>query len=426
MKVSVETPSETTRSLKIEVPSERLEEYVEKESARVRQRVQMPGFRKGKAPLNLVMTQYGKQIEATAIENAIQENYNKAINDNNLNPIGPANIMDMSFEPGKSLAFTAHIEVEPDFTIGKLKGIRVEKEEPEVTDDMVENALKRVQLQFGTVSEKSEPAGLGDVLLIDIEEVDPATGVALIGKTYPDKTIRLGEQVFGPGFDEQLIGINPNEKRRVMQQIDQQVIATPQSKQQQGPLEIHYLVTAKKINAVSLPEIDDTLAENLKYKNVDELREGIKKDLSVQLNNAARDKFRTAIEREVVRIVNPPVPRAMIDRYLDNLIENFQKISLGEKDTGKLKEENKDLAAQKIQWYLIRQKLVVQEQFTVSDQEIDDFIEKLAEENKIDAKRAKSEYRSGEKREDLKSVLLDDKIFGFLEEKADVKAVKAR
>ncbi len=426
MKVSVESPSETSKSLKIEVSAEKIDVFIDKELNRVRKKVQLPGFRKGKAPREIVSAQYGQQIQAAAIENAIQENYSQVVNDENLNPVGPANIADMSYEPGKPLKFTAQIEIEPEFTIGKLKGMRVEKEEPDVTPEIIENALKQIQLRFGTVRTKEGAAESGDRLLVDIEEIDPATGVALIGKSYPGKSLRIGDQVYGPEFDEQLTGIKQGDKRRIVQQAEQYVLTAPQDRHQHNQPETHFLVTAKKIEAVDLPEINDALAQEMKFETVDVLRENVKIDLAAQLNNAARERLKNALEKEVVRIVDPPVPQAMVERYLDNLIENLMKMSDTSQDTEKLRAEGKDLARQKVRWYLIRQKLMGEENISVSDGEIDEYIDTYAKNNNLENKRVHAEYRSGKKRDDLKSALLDDKIYDFLENKADVRTVPGR
>lgn len=423
MKVTVSSTSDTTRELKIEVPADQIDVEIEKETKNVRKKIQLHGFRKGKAPLAMIRAQYGKQIEATAIEHVINDNYKEAIDSEKLIPFGQANISDMKYEPGKPLEFTAVIEIKPDFTIGSLEGMRVEREEQEVTDEMLEETLKKIQLRFGTVRKKHEAAEMGDILLIDIEEVDPATGIPLIGKQYPDQKLRLGEENLGPGFDEQLVGLKAGDSKRVVYQMEHYFIADP-TQQKNQPAETHHLVKVKEVNALELPEIKDELANEMDYENVEALREGVKVNLHAQIQDDVRNKLREALEFEAVRIINPPVLRSMVENYLDHLEKNVKKMSNKPVDSRTLRDENKEAARKKVQWFLIREKLIEQEGFEITDQEVDDYLQEYAKENNMDVKRLKIEYRSGEKRTRIIYNMLDNKIFDYLEGKAEVTTFK--
>lgn len=423
MKVTVSSPTETTRELSIEVSPDLVEKAIEKETGRVRKHVQLPGFRKGKAPRGMIISQYSQQIQATAIETAINDNYRIAIDEEKLYPIGPADISNMEYEPGQTLKFVAKIEIEPEFELGNLKGMRVEKEEPEVKPEMVEETLKKIQYRYGTVSIKEELAENGDQLLIDIEEIDPATGVSLIGKTYPDQTLLLGANIYGKEFDDQLIGVQKDDEKRIVQHMEQYIIQNPGQQQNQSPLETHYKVKVKKVESVRLPEVNDELAKELKFEDLNGMKEGIKTDLLNQLQSSATEKLRASLEREVVRIVNPPVPNSMVERFLDVLEENFKKQSNAPQNTGKIRDEGIEIARQKVQWFLIKQKLITQEKIEVTDTDIDDYLKKYSEERSADIKRLKIEYKSGKKRDDLRTSLIDNKIYEFLESKAEVSSI---
>lgn len=423
MKVTVSSPTETTRELSIEVSPDLVEKAIEKETDRVRKRVQLPGFRKGKAPRGMIISQYSQQIRATAIETAINDNYRIAVDEEKLYPIGTADISDMEYEPGQTLKFVAKIEIEPEFELGGLKGMRVEKEVPEVRPEMVEETLKKVQHRYGTVRNKKGPAENGDQLLIDIEEIDPATGVSLIGKTYSDQSLLLGTNIYGKEFDDQLIGVQKDDEKRIIQHIEQYIIQNPGQQQNQSPLETHYKVKVKKVESVHLPDLNDELAKELKFEDLNGMKERIKVDILNQLQSSATEKLRVSLEREVVRIVNPPVPNSMVERYLDVLEENFKKQSNAQQDTGKIRDEGKEIARQKVQWFLIKQKLIIQEKIEVADTDIDDYLKKYSEEHSADIKRLKIEYKSGKKRDDLRTLLLDNKIYELLESKAEVRSI---
>ena len=426
VKVTVSSPSETIRTLKIEVPADRIEVEIEKETENVRKNVQLPGFRKGKAPLDMVRAQYRKKIEATAVENVIDENFKEAIGSEKLNPFGQAGISNVKYEPGKPLEFTAVIEVKPEFSISGLEGIRVEREEQEVTNEMIEETLQKIQMRFGTVRKKNEAAEIGDQLLIDIEEVDASTRVPLIGKQYPDLKVRLGEKIRGEDFEKQLIGAKAGDTILVTEKLNQYFITDPKQQVQQNPTEAHHMVKVKEVNILELPEIDDELANEMGYENVETLREGVRASLIAHLEDSAKEKLRDALERETVRIINPPALQSMVERYLDYLEENVKKRSNKPVNSRVLREENKEAVTEKVQWYLIREKLIEQEGFEITGREIDEYLEQYAKENNMDPKRVKIENRSEEKRSLIIDTLLDNKIFDYLEDKAVVSTFKKR
>jgi len=424
VKITVNAPSETTRELLIEVPNNVVKAAIEKEAQKMRRQVQLPGFRKGKAPLSMIHAQYGQQIQATAIEATINEQFRAAISEENLSPLGPVEISDLEFESGKPLNFKASIEIEPEITINNLDGMVVEKEIPEVTDALLSESLKKLQYRFATVKTKDAPAAEGDQLLIDIVEVDPATGIELIGKRYPNRTLRIGENVYGDDFDNNLVGMKTGDSTIIRLPIEKRLIVGPNREQRQKSAEEAFLVKVKKIESVDVPEIDDEFVKETRYETVEALREGVRAKLQSQLEDAARDNLRKNLEREVVRLVEPPAPESMVTNYLDHFIENVKKIAKRPLDLKRLREENRSHARQKVQWFLIREKLIETEGFEISDGEIDDFLKSAAEKNGIDYERLKFEYRSGEKRENLRTSLTDDKVYDFLESRAEVRTVK--
>lgn len=424
MNITINTPSKTERELVIEVPGEDVIREIGKESERIRKQKQIPGFRQGKAPLELINLQYGKQIEATAVDTVMKNAYRDAIKEHRLHPVNTAEISDIQYKPGLPLIFTARFEVVPDFSLGDLNGMQAEREEREVTSEMIEFELKDIQYHFGTLRTKEKPAEIGDRITFDITEIDPATGVSLIGRAFTNDVLRLGEQYYGSEFDEQLIGVKTGETRRVSRQLEQYVIANPQQQGTQSPTEENYLVTVKKVEAVDLPEIDENLAKEMNYDSVEALHNGVKERLQNQLHKAAQKKFSENLEKEAVRIVNPSVPQSLVERYLDGFEKDYKKMSKTPVDSRKLREENKDYAREQVQWYLVREKIIETQQFTVTDQEIDDYLKDYAQKNLLDAERIRLQYRSDDRRKELKEKLMDNKIYEFLESKADVIVLK--
>ncbi|MFC1553407.1 trigger factor [candidate division KSB1 bacterium] len=423
MKVTVNDTSEITKELLIEVPEDVVKAAIEEETKKTRKKVQMPGFRKGKAPLQMIQSQYGGQIMSTAVENSINENYRTAIEQEKLFPLGPADISDMEFEPGKPLKFKATIEIEPKIELSGLKDMKVEKEEPAITPEMVDETLKQIQKRFGTQKVVERPSEKGDKITVDLAEVDPASGVPIIGKQFPNQVITLGENAFGPDFEEQLIGLKPGESKTVSRKLDKFTLTDPDQNKDK-PSEETFIVKVTKIEQVDLPEIDDDLAKEMKYDDVDTLKKNVEETLTAQMQDQANEKFRRSMEEEAIRLIDPPAPKVMLEKYLDNYEASLKSLSDEAFDSDKMREDNKEYAKKRVQWFIIRQELVNEHKFEVTDKDLDDHLEEHAKKHGLDHERVKIEFRSGKNREDLRNILLEKQIYDYLENLAEVSVVK--
>ncbi len=422
MKVKVDKTSDTTIELQIETPEEDVLKAMEKEAVNVRKKVSLPGFRKGKVPMQMIRSQYAAQIGATAIENVVNDKYKEAIDKEGLHPITPGNISDIDYDPGKPLKFKAVIEIEPEFELRDCKDIKVEKTVVKATGEMVEESLKKVQYRFATVQAKEEPAETGDHIIMDMQEVDPATGVEIIGKKYPETKVILGENMIGNDIDEQIIGMKTGETKQIQHKVLPQVIVDPNQEKGEGKIE-HFKVTVSKIESVTLPEINDDLAKDMKYETVDEMREGMEKQIQGELDNSSRNQFLKQLEEKIANYINPPVPDSMLENYLNKMVENYQKYSKTPVNIEQVKETEKERARLRLQWLLIREKLIEQEKIEVTDKQIDEYIKKYAEDHNLEFERLKIEYRSGQRKEELRQNLIDEKVYEYYENHVDIKTI---
>ncbi|MCP4723433.1 MAG: trigger factor [bacterium] len=423
MKVKVNTTSETTIELLIETPEEDVLKSMEEETEKLRKKISLPGFRKGKVPIGMIRSQYAAQIGASAIESVVNEKYKEAIDQEDLHPITPGNISDIDYDPGKPLKFKAVIEIEPVFELRDCKDIKVEKVVLKATKEMLEESLKKVQYRYATVQTKEEAAEMGNHIVMDMQEVDPATGVEIIGKKYPETKIILGENMIGNDIDEQIVGMKAGETKLILHKVLPQVIIDPNQDKQEGKIE-NFKISVSKIESVTLPEINDELAKEMKFETVDEMRTGLEKQIQSELDNNSRNQFLRTMEESIAQYINPPIPDSMLDNYLNKMVENYQKFSKTPIEIDQVKETEKDRAKLRLQWLLIREKLVEQEKMEVSDEELDEYIKKYAEDHGIEYERLKIEYRSGQKREELRQNMIDDKVYEYYENQIKVKTIK--
>ena len=206
MSLQVEKLEKNMAKLTIEVPAEELEKAMQNAYLRAKNRITIPGFRKGKAPRKMIEQMYGKGIFLEDAANAlIPEQYSKALEECDLEIVSQPEIDVTQIEPGKAFIFTAEVAVKPEVTLGEYKGLEVPKSETEVTDEEIEAELKKEQEKNSrTITVEDRGAENGDIATIDFEGF--VDGTAFEGGKGTDYPLTLGSGSFIPGFEDQLVG----------------------------------------------------------------------------------------------------------------------------------------------------------------------------------------------------------------------------
>ena len=397
MSLQVEKLEKNMAKLTIEVPAEELDKAMQNAYLRAKNKITIPGFRKGKAPRKMIEQMYGKGIFLEDAANAlIPEQYSKALEECDLEIVSQPEIDVTQIEPGKAFIFTAEVAVKPEVTLGEYKGLEVPKSETEVTDEEIEAELKKEQEKNSrTITVEERGAENGDIATIDFEGF--VDGTAFEGGKGTDYPLTLGSGSFIPGFEDQLVGAKAGDHVEVNVTFPEEY----QSKDLAGKAAV-FQCNVKKVETKELPELDDDFAQDVsEFDTLAEYKEDIKKNLTERKEKEARTAKENAAVDKAIENAQMEIPDAMIETQISQMLDDFsrrmqsqgltmeQYMQFTGMTADKMREEMKPQALKRIQTRLVLEKIAETENIQPSEEEVNEEIGKMAEMYKMEADKLK-------------------------------------
>lgn len=382
-------------TLEFTVSPEEFESAVNKAYLKAKNNINVQGFRKGKAPRHIIEKKYGKSIfYDDAMDIAIQEQYPKAVEVHNLDVIDSPKVNVEKFEEGQEIIITADVEVMPEVELPQYKGIEVEKTEIKVTDEDVEKEIKAVQEKNARIVEVTDRAVQnGDFLTIDYAGF--VGDEQFEGGTAENQALEIGSNTFIPGFEEQLIGKNKDEEVEVNVTFPEEY----HSEELQGKAAV-FKVKIHEIKSKELPVVDDEFAKDI--SEFDTLEE-LKADTRANLETKALDQNKIANDNNVItKIVNESkveIPEVLILREIDYLGRNYEQQFRQQGFAGKeyddiitnfvnqYKEGARNQAEFNVKAELVLEALIKKEDVKVTEEELAEEVNKVAESYQVEADR---------------------------------------
>lgn len=387
MSVQVEKLEKNMAKLTIEVPAEEFEKALDGAYKKSRNKIAMPGFRRGKAPRKMIEKMYGDSVfYEDAANDIIPDAYEDAAKESGLEIVSRPEIGVEQIEKGSAFIFTATVAVKPEVTLGDYKGIEIEKKTAEVTDEEVEDEIGRVRennSRMITIDDRASQEG--DTVIIDFDGY--VDGEQFEGGQAEDYSLVLGSHTFIDNFEEQLIGKNPGESVEVHVTFPDAY----QAEELRGKDAVFY-VDINDIKVKELPDIDDEFAQDVSdFDTLDEYKEDLKKKLLENKEAALdREKEETVIGK-IIENSQMDIPEPMVDAQTRQMTQEFaqrlqsQGLSLEQymQLTGftpqKMVDELKPQALKRIQSRLVLEAVAAAENIEVSDEDFDKEIENMAE-----------------------------------------------
>ena len=304
MSVQVEKLEKNMAKLTIEVSAEEFENAIKGAYQKQKNKISIPGFRKGKVPQAMVEKMYGVGIFYEDAANAlIPEHYSKAAEESELDIVSRPEINVVQIEKGKSFIFTAEVAVKPEVTLGDYKGVEVPKAEAEVTEEEVAAELKKEQDKNArTITVEDRASQDGDTVTIDFEGF--VDGVAFEGGAGKDYPLTLGSKTFIPGFEEQLVGKNVDEEVEVNVTFPEDYNA----EELKGKAAVFKCVI-HKIEAKELPELDDDFAQDVsEFDTLEEYKADVKANLAQKKEADAKRAKEDAVVTKVIENATMEIP----------------------------------------------------------------------------------------------------------------------
>ncbi len=413
MAVQVEKKEKNMAVITVTVPAEDFAKAMKETYNREKGRYSLPGFRKGHAPQKMIEQFYGKGVFFEgAVNSCINKTYADAAKESGLDIVSRPEIDVTQVEAGKDLIYTATVAVKPDVTLGEYKGIEVQKADMTVTDQDVEDAVKReLEKDSRLVMVTDRAAQDGDTVKIDFDgSVD---GVAFDGGKGENYPLQLGSGSFIPGFEEQIVGHSAGDAFDVEVTFPEDYHA----KELAGKAAV-FKTVLHEIQTREVPELNDAYADDKGFDSAEAFREDVKQKLADAKAKSAAAANENAVIGKVVENAQIELPEPMIETQVEQMIDDYarrmqsQGLQLDQymEYTGmtmdKLKEQFHPQAVRNLKTRLTLEKVVEAENIEVSEDAIDAEIKRMAEQYKVDFEKMK-EFMT---EDDKKNISMDLKI----------------
>ena len=402
MKVNIKDKNSFTRELNISIGWDDLSDAFDTEFNKARTKYQIPGFRKGKVPINIVKKNLQTSIEAQFIENSINEYYQKALIENKLNPINQAKIDGLDFKEGKQLKFKATFEISPEFVLPDYtKKIKIKTNRYMVDKTDIDLSIRDLMDKHSTVKLIDGGAVSGNFINGDFHELDENNNV-IENRKLENQYIKLGEAAFTGDVEKKLLGAKSGDSMNV--EINNQ-----------GKI-IKYKIDVKRIEEQILPELNDDFAKSVdgSIKNVKELENMISVNIQNSLDIEHRKNIEEAIVEYLIKKSKLISPDSMIANYLSYLHEDLKKNNQNNISKKEVEKNYKDQADKAVKWHLIKTKIIGDNKINVSDGDIKNKIVELKKQNPNQDMQIDKFYKEHSNVHKLSDEILNKKLFDYL------------
>lgn len=425
MDVRVEKVGTNTVKLEITVPAQEFNKGIEKAYRKSAGKFNIPGFRKGKAPMMIIEKMYGEGVfYEDAVNIIFDETYPKAIDENSLEPVDRPEVDIVDIGRGKDLVYTATVTVKPEVELGEYKGLEVEKVDYPVTDEDLDKQLQQVRERNARILTKENGViEKGDTAVIDFEGfIDGAPFEGGKGTNYQ---LEIGSGSFMEGFEDQLLG------KKVSEEVDVNVTFPEDSKQSglAGKPAV-FKVKIKEIKYKELLPLDDEFAKDVsEFETLEEYKNDLRRKLQESNDARAKRQYEDAVVKKAVDNAKVEIPDVLVDREVDYMMEDiryrlsYQGLTLEKyaellnTSVDKMKADYRDAAYNKVKTRLVLEKISKAESIEAGDEEIDAEIEKAAKQYGQDAEKFRSSVGDRE-RNIIKNDIIVNKTVDFLVQNA--------
>jgi len=387
--------------------------------------IAIPGFRKGKAPRSVIEKQYGQGVfYEDAVNEILPVEYNKAIEALSLKPVSKPDVDVTVLEPGKDLVFTAEIAVEPEFTLENYMGIEVEKLSAEVTDAMIDEEIEKVRdMNSRLISDETRVIEEGDTIIMDYKGFSGEEQFE--GGTADDQEIVIGSGKFIPGFEEQLIGFKAGDETEVKVTFPEEYHAPDLAGK-----EAVFQVKINDVKYKELPDVDDEFAKDVsEFDTLEAYKQSLRAELEKSKKESTDIEQKDKIIEAVTKLIPVEIPNKMVESEIDGMLDEFdqqlsqqglnleQYIQFTGGDMNAFRDQVRGDALNRVKTALVIDKVMIQENIEISDEDIEAELKTIAEGQERDLEEVREIFKYDDYSY-LKSNLRSRKTIDFLVENA--------
>ena len=419
MSLQVERLEHNMAKLTIEVPAEEVEKALQAAYLKERGKISLPGFRKGRVPRQMIEKMYGPEVfYDEAANRMISEAYAKAYDECELELVSQPKIEITQLEKVKEFIFTAEVAVKPEVKLGEYKGLKVDKVSTRVTQKEVDEEIdKERERNVRTIDVTDRAVQDKDQITLDFEGF--VDGVAFEGGKASDYPLTIGSGAFIPGFEDQLIGANIDEEKEINVTFPEEY----QAKELAGKAAV-FKCTVHSIKAKELPELDDEFVSDVSEKSetVDAYKAEVKAKIKERKENEGKQKREDQSVEQAVANAEMDIPEAMISFQSRQMVDDFARRIMQQgmtieqyfQFTGlseeKMMEEFKPEAEKRIRTRLTLEATVAAENIEVSEERLDEELQKMADSYKMEVDKLKEYMGENEKKQMKEDIAIQEAV----------------
>lgn len=416
MDVNIKDLENCRKEFEATLSYEELTPHFEKAIVKYRQKVQIPGFRKGKAPISMVKKLYGDSIEYSALEDITEEVFIKYIIENKIKLIGKGTLKDLDYKPKEQLLMKVEFEVAPEIILDNYKNLDLTKTKYEVDDSLVDEELTYLNLKYANYEIDGQATDDEYMVTFDTQEVDDA-GNVLVGKTEKDIRIYLGSKHLEKDYKKGLEGIRENEERIIE-------VTNPTNNEKKK-----LQVKCTKVEKIIKPEMNEETFKKFTnrddVKTDEEMRKVIKEEIEKAYENVSTQRLKDATLGELIKSNDIIVPDFYVNTILDDYVKEHKKRHgkhdhMKEFNEEEFRKQHRADAIFNTKWYLMKERIVELEKIELTDEDYKKVAEDNAKRYNIPSDKLIEVYKSNE---DMKSQLLADKVLDFIIKNSNVTEV---
>ena len=432
MNVTVESLAPCKKLMRVEIDAEKVDEAFEAVTKDFRREANLPGFRPGKAPKEMVLKKYESQILEETRRKLISDSYRKAVEEQKLDVLGRPDIEEIQFARGKPLQFAATLETAPEFELPDYKGLPIQRELQTVTEADVARALNLLREQRVSFAKVERPVQSGDIAVVNYTgtcEGKPIIETAPTAKGLTEQKnfwVEATPTSFIPGFADQLMGAKAGDKRTVNVDFPADFV-TPQLAGKKGSYEVEVVEVKEKV----LPPLDEALAKAYGAECLEKLQAGVRRDLENELKFKQDKTLRTELVRALLGRVNFELPETAVAQETRNVVYDLVQENTKRGVPRQVIEQQKEQiysaathnAKERVKVQFLLQKIAEKEDIKISQEEIAKRVHHLAGMYQIPADKFLKDLQKRNGLIEVYDQIMNEKVIDFLQQNAKIEDV---
>ena len=433
MNVTVEDMGACKRLVRFDVEPQEVDKQFDEVTKDFTRHAAVPGFRAGKAPRDMIVRKFEKEIQDEVKRKLMSESYQNGIKQHKLSVVGQPDVEEVQFGRGQPFQFIVRLEIAPEFEMPEYRGLPAKREKAEVSEPDMERAIEALRAQQAKFEKVDRPAQDGDFVVVNYtgaSEGKPLTDFAPTARGLTERKnfwIEIKKDSFIPGFSEQLVGAAAGDKRTVNVDFPADFV-TPQLAGKKGDFEVE-IVEVKQRN---MPTVDEAFAKAYGAENLDKLREGVRADLQNELNLRRKRSVRNQVVRALLERINFELPESIVEQetrsVVYELVNDYQRKGASGDAIEQQKDEIYAVAARsakdRVKLHFLFQRIAERQGIRVAQEEMTSRIISLAAQYQMAPDKFVKELEKRNGVQEIHSQLIHEKVVDFLADNAKIEDVE--